>query len=160
MISTALFSDCKKYRYTLTRIWDPRKSRVVFIMLNPSTADAIKDDPTIKRCMSYADSFGYGGMIVLNLFAYRSTNPKLLPPLEYAVGTDNDNHIAMECISRPVICAWGVDGKKWDRDREVMKIIKSHALSIRCLAITQNGFPGHPLYLSKGLVLLPYEGRR
>lgn len=86
----ATLSEDRKYRYTLTRIWDETKPKVMFIGLNPSTADETKDDPTIIRCINFAKSWGYGGLEMTNLFAFRATNPKVMKNEKEPIGKDND----------------------------------------------------------------------
>ena len=90
---SATFSNCRKYRYALSRSWDEKKKIVLFIGLNPSTADEKKDDPTIRRCINYAQSWGFGGLQVANLFAYRATKPTKLRYVENPVGDDNDQQL-------------------------------------------------------------------
>ena len=104
----ALMSDCKVYRYRLWRIWEEAKPKVMFIMLNPSTADGKMDDPTVRRCISFAKSWGYGGLYVANLFAYRSTQPKDLLEQTDVVGLDNSFHLKeMSKKCEIAVCAWG-----------------------------------------------------
>lgn len=93
MIKSAIISECGKYRYSLSRIWDENKANVLFIMLNPSTADGDVDDPTIRRCIGFAKSWGYGGIYVGNLFAYRATDPKELLKVENPIGFENIHHL-------------------------------------------------------------------
>ena len=92
--STADFSFCGQYRYTLTRVWSLERGLVLFVGLNPSTADAERDDPTVRRCVGYARRWGFGGVLVANLFAYRATDPRDLLAVSYPIGPRNDEVIA------------------------------------------------------------------
>ncbi|MFT2213967.1 DUF1643 domain-containing protein [Rhizobium giardinii] len=145
--SSATISACGAYRYRLERQWDANKSKVAFIMLNPSTADAEQDDPTIHRCMAFAKAWGFGGLIVGNLFALRSTDPKVLYSHEDPIGVDNDKHLsAIARSSMKIICAWGTHGAFRDRGREVAHKLEFFNLSV--LKLTADGHPGHPLYIA------------
>lgn len=150
-MSEAIISACGTYRYTLHR-----KTRCVlrwnhpalFIMLNPSTADAELDDPTIRRCISFAESFQCNSLTVVNLFALRSTDPKLLGTHPDPVGPENDKHIEEQVIkhrSGLIIAAWGANGFAAKRAKEV----KLKFGPFDCLGTTKDGSPRHPLYLSK-----------
>ncbi len=157
----AVLSPDKQYRYVLERWWgsgDP----VVFIMLNPSTADHREDDPTIRRCINYADGWGRTGLIVVNLFALRATQPKVLTEVNRyeAIGPDNDDHIE-KALARTdlVICAWGRDGALYGRAAEVCKRFSDQRW--KCLAMNKDRSPAHPLYQKGGLTPLdfPYRGQ-
>jgi len=142
------FSPCRKYRYSLWRFWQKDCRYAAFVCLNPSTADETKNDPTVRRCINYAHDWGYGGMIILNLFAYRSTFPKILLHVGDPVGPDNDFHLRSASSKAGItIAAWGVHGALFDRDKEVFKMLTNP----HCLALTKDGYPGHPLYLKKNL---------
>ena len=105
----ANFSSCRKYRYSLSRIWDNQKKFVLFIGLNPSTADEEVGDPTIRRCSGYAQKWGYGGLIMVNLFAYRTTLPSNLKKVKYPVGKDNDKFIMILSKKADItVAAWGL----------------------------------------------------
>lgn len=145
--SSAVISECGAYRYRLERQWDGDKPKVAFLMLNPSTADAIQDDPTIRRCIGFAKSWGFGGVIVGNLFALRSTDPKALYNHPDPIGPDNDQHIlAIAKSSRKIVCAWGAHGSLHNRGREVAERLEFFDLVP--LKVTADGQPGHPLYLA------------
>lgn len=154
--SGALISDCGKYRYKLWRFWDSSKPKVLFIMLNPSTADANANDPTITRCIGFAKYWGYGGIMVGNLFAYRSTDPKQLLSVENPVGDENQIHVSKMCEEcQIVVCAWGnapifpyESFIGWDES-------KAHYLKL-----TKKGYPAHPLYLKADLEPKPYYKRK
>lgn len=146
MESSAVISSCGDYRYRLDRTWDGELHKVAFVMLNPSTADHTEDDPTIRRCISFAKSWGYGGLIVANLFALRSTDPAMLRVHSAPVGHENDRHImevASEC--REIVCAWGANGSLYSRDDLVCKMLAG--MNLVSLKRTKNGSPGHPLYV-------------
>ena len=153
MSFAADFSPDRTYRYTLRRsLQAPLGSlpkNVVFIGLNPSTADERIDDPTIRRCMGFARRFGFNTLTMLNLFAYRATNPSELRGLEDPIGPDNDLYLTLECrMADLIIVAWGVHGSLWNRAAEVEYLIGQHAHKIRHLgALTLAGEPRHPLYL-------------
>ena len=147
--SDAVLSGCGRYRYRLTRTWDPCRPRATFIMLNPSTADAADDDPTIRRCTSYARSWGLGGLTVVNLYAYRATDPADLWKVEDPVGPDNDDHLravltTATAVGAPVVAAWGANAR-CDRVAAVM----GFAGAVTALGLTKSGQPRHPLYLRK-----------
>ena len=121
-ISDAEFSPCRQYRYSLWRYWDEHKRYAVFVCLNPSTADETKDDPTVRRCINFAKGWDYGGMIMLNLFALRSTDPKRLKLVDDPVGPDNDFHLRSASSKAGItIAAWGIHGTLMGRNKEVIK---------------------------------------
>ena len=153
MRKSAEISPCGKYRYHLRREWDSDLPRVAFIMLNPSTADASEDDPTIRRCIGFAKAWGCGGIDVVNLFAYRATEPKELKKARNAIGPDNDAHIlAIAPYADKVICAWGAPGELFGRARRVSDKLRSAGVGMWCLEKTKKGQPKHPLYLKCDLV--------
>ena len=154
---SACFSSCLEYRYTLWRKWDSEnvsKDYVMFIGLNPSTADEHIDDPTVRRCMRYAESWGYSKMCMTNLFAYRATDPsKMLNHVE-PIGRRNDRALlAVSSRASLVIAAWGTMGNHLNRATHVRELI----LNLMCLRLTKNGHPGHPLYLPKSLKPIAYD---
>lgn len=153
--SSAIISNCGTYRYRLERQWDSGLPSVAFIMLNPSTADASQDDPTIRRCIGFARSWEYGGLVVGNLFALRSTDPRALYDHEDPIGPDNNNHllqIASDC--HQVIAAWGMHGALGARGVEVATML--NGFNLAALKITVSGFPGHPLYIAGTTRPQPY----
>lgn len=149
------FSNDRIYRYELGRLWnDNISNHLVFICLNPSTADADNDDPTVRKCIMYAKQWNYDGLILLNLFAYRATDPqKLFDFMGDPVGDRNDLIIQNIIKDRKVIVAWGNHGGYLNRDVEVLKMIKDPY----CMGITKGGFPKHPLYLRKNIELRRYS---
>lgn len=154
MEKSAILSADRKYRYVLTRIWDEKKPTVVFIGLNPSTADEEVDDETIRKCIGYAKRWGYGKLIMVNLFAFRSTDSSMLKRVEDPVGPDNDSYI-QKCVSESnlVIACWGNHGKLLNRDKALMGSLPN----LVCLKRNKNGTPHHPLYLSKDITPMPYK---
>jgi len=147
--SEARFSNDMKYRYLLWREWDNKLPRVLFIMLNPSTADAEKNDPTIKRCVDYAHAWGYGSIEIANLFAYRSTLPDELLQVEDPVGPHNLCMIeAAVSRAKLIIGAWGAFGvpsRRMDTTFKILQMISKED-DLYCLGRTKMGEPIHPLY--------------
>jgi len=159
-IGAALFSSCGIYRYWLTRSWDGSRPRVAFIGLNPSTADAENNDPTVLRCLRRAIRLGFGSMTMLNLFAIRATDPKVMLAAGDPVGDGNDAAIAAECKRcSMVIAAWGVDGAHRGRDKAVVEMLRRNGVTLHCLRVTAGGFPSHPLYLPYDLEPVVYQPR-
>lgn len=160
--STARFSDCMRYRYSLTRRWATDGPTAVFLMLNPSTADAFKLDPTITRCRGFAKREGCAGLTVLNLFAWRSTDPKALAVAPDAVGEHNDR--MYDCVLRSqddllVIAGWGAHPFAAARAAEVTeRVRRMHPLL--CLGTTKAGHPRHPLYVKGDAPLVTYADSR
>jgi hypothetical protein len=149
---SAVISDCGKYRYRLIRdLGMMGDGACVFVMLNPSTADAMNDDPTIRRCIGYARTLGCARLEVVNLFAYRSTSPDVLYALGrmQAIGPDNDRHILEACKgARLVLCAWGNHGTNFGRANEVLLMLRANGAKPMALKINRkSGQPAHPLYL-------------
>jgi hypothetical protein len=150
----ANFSKCRKYRYSLTRAWNLNQKPALFIGLNPSTADEKNDDPTIRRCMHYAYNWGFGGLVMVNLFAYRATLPSELKNTKFPVGQDNHQFIIdSQHETGIVIVAWGNNGSLFNRDQDVLKIISNPM----CLNINKTGQPAHPLYQKKDVTPKPYN---
>lgn len=158
----AVLSDCGTYRYVLTREWDAGRPAVAVCMLNPSTADATADDPTIRRCVGFARGWGYGRLVVVNLFALRATDPAALRLAADPVGPDNDGHLVEQCSGRVVVCAWGATAGKWPspRIRERPAVVRRllAGADLRHLGLTGGGHPKHPLYLPAGATLQQFTG--
>ena len=152
---TAVFSSCRTYRYELWRLWDKAKPYALFIGLNPSTADETNDDPTIRRCIGFAASWGYGGLCMMNLFAYRATDPKEMIKYPFPIGPENDRRL-MQLSEKAgiVIAAWGTRGEFRDRDKTICGLLKD----LKCLGTTKSGQPRHPLYLSSNTIPRQYRG--
>ena len=150
MDKAAVFSSDRIHRYTLSRIWDPDKRPVLFICLNPSTADETKDDPTVRRCIGYARDWGYGGMVMCNIFAFRATDPKKMKAAEDPIGRHNDWWLLREAEQAGIaVAAWGTHGEHLARGTAVRRLLKNYML--HSLKMTKGGEPGHPLYLPKDL---------
>ena len=156
MKRTASFSECGAYRYTLGRQWDASRQMLSWIMLNPSTADAEKEDPTIRRCIGFAHRWGYGGIRVLNLFAFRATRPEVMKAQADPVGPKNDSVIIELTRSAMVIAAWGADGTHLDRERTVCRILEDAGAQLHVLSLTKAGHPGHPLYIGYDVRPFPW----
>lgn len=160
MHKSAVISSNEIYRYRLQREWEWTKPFVTFVMLNPSTADADIDDPTIKKCIKFAKNWGYGRIDVVNLFAFRATDPRRLKEQLDPVGAENDCFIKSTLIDTDlVVCAWGRHGKFKDRDIEAMKILHSSGKTAYSLKINKDGTPKHPLYCPDNSGLVQYSGR-
>ena len=161
MSSFATFSPDGKYRYALARnLGFYGEGRVLFIMLNPSTADAIQDDPTIRRCRDYAKQWDFGRMYVGNLSPLRATDPQDLKragPEPRSICMKNLKAIRdMARLSQLVVCAWGVHGGLESRDNLVNYTLSRAGISTLCLGTTNGGYPRHPLYLAKDTELEAY----
>ena len=142
----AQFSPCRRWRYLLWRRWDTAKPVANFLMLNPSTADEFKLDPTCARARDYAERWGYGALIVTNVFGFRSTNPLLLKKEKDPVGPGNDAAIVRAAREAAiVVCAWGNHGGFIERSSRVRDLLKDQKLF--ALRVNANGEPAHPLYL-------------
>ena len=152
--SSARYSPCKKYRYTLTRVWDADKPKVAFIGLNPSTATEIQNDPTVTRCMNYAARWGYGGMHMLNIFGYRATDPKIMKAVKEPVGAGNDFWIKVKAQEAAMALAcWGTHGEHQERGKKVLELVDN----LKCLGVTKHGHPRHPLYMRSDVQPVAYE---
>lgn len=156
VIKGAKISECQKYRYSLWRIWDETKPKIMFVMLNPSTADATKDDATIRRCTDFTKNWGYGGFYVCNLFAYRSTNPKELLTQDNPFGDENiyQTRQLTDKVSK-IICAWGnrpILSKILKRQNELDLLPPITADKLYYLELSKDKTPKHPLYLRKNLI--------
>ena len=146
--SGARFSECMRYRYALWRTWDEATSPLTFVMLNPSTANEVDNDPTVERCQQRAIQMGFGGVRVANIFALRSTDPAALYMDTDPVGAENDAAILAACTGAGmVICAWGGHGKFKDRGAFVAGLIRQVGITPHALHINQDGTPKHPLYV-------------
>ena len=151
--SDAKFSKDRIYRYALWRIWDDSLPKLLFIGLNPSTADETNDDPTMRRCIRFSKDLGYGGFIMGNIFSYRSTDPKKLKNIKNPIGKRNNFWLKkLHNEAGMTIAAWGTHGKYLDRGADVMKLLDE----LYCLRITKEGFPSHPLYLPSTLKPIKY----
>lgn len=152
----AHLSQCRAYRYVLWRSWGSTLRHVAFIGLNPSTADENLDDPTIRRCVGFAKQWGYDGLYMLNLFAYRATDPKTLVTLTDEIRNGPDNDMLLQCYveaSALTVAAWGAFPLADERWREMRKFL---CCEMYCLGKNANGSPKHPLYLAKDTAIVPF----
>jgi hypothetical protein len=150
--ASAVISPDGRYRYMLERAWHPARGFVLFVGLNPSTADADREDQTSRVCMNYARQWGYGGLLIGNLFAYRSTDRSVLRRVPDPVGPDNDHWLKrLQSKASLVICAWGESGAFRSRDKVVLEYLRHP----HCLVQLKDGQPGHPLYKPANLKPTP-----
>jgi hypothetical protein len=156
---TAWRSADDRYRYLLTRRWDVLRPPLPVVMMNPSTAGAFTADPTITRCAGFARRDKYGGLEVANLYAYRATHPDDLYNADDPIGPDNDTTLAdLAGLSPVIVVAWGaLAGQIGDRAREVTRILTRNGAELRCLGVTKDGHPRHPLYVRGDTPLIPWE---
>ena len=164
-LTGAAFSPCRKFRYALWRRWMDKGDTALFLLLNPSTADEIKNDPTVERCERYAKSWGYARLFVANLFAFRATFPKDLKWADDPIGPHNDKWILkLARMSTIVIAGWGNHGGFMQREKRVKELLLNDGSDfdsrkdIYCLAVNKGGSPKHPLYMKNDLKPIPYEG--
>jgi len=146
--SGALFSECRRWRYLLWRRWDAARPVANFLMLNPSTADEWKLDPSCTRARLYAERWGYGALIVTNIFGWRATDPEEMKAVRDPVGRGNDRAILRAAReSAIVVCAWGNHGAHLGRSAAVRKLLAKARIDARVLRMNAGGEPAHPLYL-------------
>lgn len=156
----ATYSTDRQYRYALGRVWDIQLPRCAFVMLNPSTATETALDPTVRRCLGFARSWGYGSLEVGNLFGLRSTDPSHLYACSDAVGEANDSELeGIALRAQRVVCAWGNHGRHLGRYLDVKEILGRYH-ELYSLGITQEGQPLHPLYVAADRVPSIYADRR
>ncbi len=147
--STAVYSPCEAYRYALTRIWDTQGRRVLFVMLNPSTATEVQNDPTVERCERRARALGFGGFRVCNIFAFRATDPRVMRAQADPVGPANDAAIAEGALwADSVVCAWGAHGAHLGRGSAVEALLRATGRPLLHLGLSKAGHPKHPLYIA------------
>ncbi|KIC77383.1 DUF1643 domain-containing protein [Streptococcus constellatus] len=154
MEKKAIISKDKIYRYKLSRTWGSTKPTILFIGLNPSIADENIDDPTITRCINFAKDWGYGTLLMANLFAFRSTYPKDIYLIDDPIGKDND-HYLLECVTQSdlIVACWGNNGTYMNRE----KVIKELVPNLYCLQKNKNGTPHHPLRSPRNIHPLPFN---
>ena len=155
--SGAAFSADRTYRYVLTRTWDLVAPVMCWIMLNPSTADAMTDDPTIRRCKAFARREGCGGISVVNLFALRATDPRELSRHPDPVGPSCGKFLNLHATAAVTVAAWGERGTLDGRDRKVRSLLTEGGARPMCLGVTASGQPRHPLYVRSDAPLIPWE---
>lgn len=144
--SSAILSPCGSYRYRLVRQWGVG-ALLPFVMLNPSTADATADDPTIRRCIGFARREGADGIMVNNLFALRATDPADLLHHPDPHGPDNGRHLASLAAAPNVVCAWGAEPMAAQKGLALAAVLRRSGVRVTCLGITKQGHPRHPLYV-------------
>jgi hypothetical protein len=146
--SQAVYSPCEAYRYALTRVWDVSAPRAVFVMLNPSTATEVQNDPTVERCERRARALGFGGFRVVNIFAYRATDPRLMRAQADPVGPGNDAALVEAAAwGDQIICAWGNHGAHLGRGAAAEALLRAQGKPLFHLSLTKEGVPKHPLYI-------------
>lgn len=146
--SVAVYSDCENYRYMLTRVWDTTGRKALFVMLNPSTATEVQNDPTVERCERRARALGFGAFRVTNIFAYRATDPKVMRAQTDPTGPENDAAIFDSCAwADTIICAWGTHGEHLSRGAEVEALLRAQPKPLYHLGLSKAGHPKHPLYI-------------
>lgn len=153
MHRSAVISDCKTYRYELWRIWDERKPALVVCMLNPSRADDEVEDPTLLALIHFASLWGYGGLRIVNLYAFRSPSPKVMFAAgNNAMGPENEKYLTSAVLyardnGGKLLAAWGDDGE--ERSVFFVEWARTHGVDLICLGTTQNGAPKHPMARGK-----------
>ena len=146
--SEAVYSDCEAYRYSLTRTWDAAGKRVMFVMLNPSTASEVQNDPTVERCERRARHLGFGAFRVTNIFAWRATDPRDMRAAAEPVGPENDQALAQGAAwADQIIAAWGVHGAHRGQGPLVAEQLLAGQTPVYHLGLSKEGHPKHPLYL-------------
>jgi len=161
--SSALYSECERYRYALTREWDAAGPRLLYVMLNPSKATEAQNDPTIERCERRARALGFGAFRATNLFAWRETDPARLRRAKAPVGRANDE-ILLSSLTQwlrsgddMALCSWGVHGTWRDRARQVARLMTVSGRPLSCLGTTKDGHPRHPLYVAYATAPVPWD---
>ena len=151
--SVAVYSPCERYRYLLTRVWDPAGPRALFVMLNPSTATEFQNDPTVERCERRARALGFGAFRVTNIFAFRATDPRVMRAEADPVGPENDAAIRdsasvwVRGAHDRIVCAWGTHGTHLGRGAAVEALLRATGRPLFTLGLSKDGHPKHPLYI-------------
>jgi hypothetical protein len=162
--TSALFSTSRCYRYELKRVWDRAGTRALFIMLNPSTADAHLDDRTVAKCGRFARKWGFGSLLVMNVFAWRATDPKelkrCLDPVGYPINSNLLRHRLTDGKIELVICAWGRHAQLHGRHGQMLNLLRDCGMdgAAKCLKKSRDGVPWHPLYLPEDLTPISLMG--
>lgn len=147
--STAIYSDCEKYRYALTRVWDAGGKRALFVMLNPSTATELQNDPTVERCERRSRALGFGAFRVTNIFAWRDTDPRNMRAAGDPIGPANDAAILEGAgWADTIVAAWGTHGAHMQRGPAVESLLRQTGNPLYTLGLSKDGHPKHPLYIS------------
>ena len=156
--SIAVYSPCERYRYTLTRDWSGAGGRVLFVMLNPSTATEVQNDPTVERCERRARALGHGAFRVCNIFAFRATDPRVMRAVSDPTGPDNDAAIAQSAQwADRIVCAWGSHGAHLGRGPQVEALLRASGTPLFHLGLTLGGHPRHPLYVGYAQAPRPWD---
>jgi len=156
--SIAVYSPCEAYRFELTRVWQPAGGRVLFVMLNPSTATEVQNDPTVERCERRARALGFGAFRVCNIFAFRATDPRLMRAAPDPVGHGNDAAIRDGALwAERIVCAWGTHGAHLDRGAHVAALLRRTGRPLHHLGLTRDGHPRHPLYIGYDQPPIPWD---
>jgi hypothetical protein len=157
----ARLSEDRRYRYSLWRRWEPGcppERMAMFVGLNPSTADETEDDPTIRRCIGFAKSWGCGGLVMTNLFAFRATDPKDMRTAIDPEGAENQNVLyRLSNVCSPVVCCWGTHGEYREQGRWAKGYLQEWGRKLHHLGLTKDGHPKHPLYLKADTPLTIWE---
>ena len=158
-VSVARYSDCERYRYDLMRTWEPSGPKALVVMLNPSTATELANDPTIERVERRVQRMGFGAYRVCNLFAWRATEPKRLLATAAPVGPENDDVLVAACQwGDLIVCGWGNHGEFDGRGMAVEAMLRRTCRPLSHLGLTRKGHPRHPLYVPYSVA--PIEWRR
>jgi hypothetical protein len=153
----AVFSRCRRWRYLLWRRWDESRPVANFLMLNPSTADEHKLDPSCTRARNYAGRWGFGAVVITNIFAWRATDPEEMKSVQNPVGRGNDAAIVKAAReAKLVVCAWGNHGAHLDRSDAVLALLHRTGIRLHALRVNGAGHPAHPLYLPASLTPTPW----
>lgn len=156
--SVAAYSVCERYRYHLTRTWEPAGQKALFVMLNPSTATEVQNDPTVERCERRARALGFGAFRVTNIFAWRDTDPRAMKRAADPVGPANNAAILDGCTwADRIIAAWGTHGAHLSRGPVVEALMRNTGQTIYHLGLSQSGHPKHPLYIAYSQQPLPWH---
>jgi hypothetical protein len=147
--SSAVYSPCDRYRYVLTRDWGGAGGRVLFVMLNPSTATEAQNDPTVERCERRARALGFGAFRVCNIFAFRATDPRVMRAEPDPTGPGNNAAITESAVwADSIICAWGTHSAHQGRGAAVARLLRQSGKPLFHLGLTKDGTPRHPLYIA------------
>lgn len=156
--SVAIYSDCENFRYELTRVWDEAGRKALFVMLNPSTATEVQNDPTVERCERRARALGFGAFRVCNIFAYRATDPRNMRAQDDPVGPENDAAILSACEwADQIVCAWGTHGEHMNRGPMVGAKLQAQPKPLYHLGLSKAGHPKHPLYIGYAVQPMLWE---
>ncbi len=156
--SVAVYSPCERYRYLLTREWAPDQGRALFVMLNPSTATEVQNDPTVERCERRARALGFGAFRVCNIFAFRATDPRDMRAAADPIGPMNDQAIRDSALwADQIICAWGTHGAHLQRGPQVEALLRAAGRPLWHLGLSKAGHPKHPLYIGYAVQPLRWD---